>query len=72
MAVTGPGPLNVPGLGAYRGALEFRPDGAGGVQTVDALKLDNYVRGVISGEMPASWSAARPIFSRCRPRPRIR
>jgi stage II sporulation protein D len=52
----GSGPLTVAGLGQYRGNLEFRPDGSGGVQTVNALGLDDYVRGVISAEMPASWS----------------
>jgi stage II sporulation protein D len=58
LRVTGPGPLLVAGLGSYRGALEFRPDGSGGVQTVDALGLDDYVRGVIAAEMSASWPAA--------------
>jgi SpoIID/LytB domain protein len=54
--VTGPGPLDVGGLGLYRGSLVLRPDGSGGVQTVEALGLDDYVRGVISAEMPSSWS----------------
>ena len=58
LRVAGPGPLLVAGLGSYRGALEFRPDGSGGVQTVDALGLDDYVRGVIAAEMSASWPAA--------------
>lgn len=58
LRVTGAGPLLVAGLGSYRGALEFRPDGSGGVQTVDALGLDDYVRGVIAAEMSASWPAA--------------
>src|SRR5579872_76588 len=57
LVATGTGPLDVPGLGLYRGALEFRPDGGGGVQTVNALGLDDYVRGVISVEMPSSWPA---------------
>jgi stage II sporulation protein D len=57
VVATGSGPLQVVGLGLYRGSLEFRPDGGGGVQTVDALGLDDYVRGVISAEMPASWPA---------------
>jgi stage II sporulation protein D len=57
LTVTGPGPLEDLGLGAYRGSLVFRPDGAGGVETVNALGLDDYVRGVISAEMPSSWSA---------------
>jgi stage II sporulation protein D len=58
LRVTGPGPLLVAGLGSYRGALEFAPDGSGGVQTVDAVGLDDYVRGVIGVEMSASWPAA--------------
>ena len=57
LVATGPGPLTVAGLGQYRGDLEFRPDRNGGVQTVNALGLDDYVRGVISEEMPAGWSA---------------
>ena len=40
LTVTGPGPLNVTGLGTYRGALEFRPTASGGVETVDAVGLD--------------------------------
>ncbi len=56
LTVTGNGPLYVPGLGWYRGALQFRPDGAGGVETVNALDLEDYVRGVISAEMPSAWS----------------
>jgi stage II sporulation protein D len=57
LTVTGPGPLSVAGLGQYRGSLIFRPDGSGGVETVEAVGLDDYVRGVISAEMPSSWSA---------------
>lgn len=57
LTVTGPGPLDVAGLGPYRGALQFRPDG-GGIETVDALGLDDYVRGVISAEIPSSWAPA--------------
>jgi stage II sporulation protein D len=56
LTVTGPGPLTVPGRGSYRGALEFRPDGSGGVETINALGIDDYVRGVVAAEMPASWS----------------
>ena len=50
-------PVSVPGLGGYRGALQFSPAG-GGVQTVNAVGLDDYVRGVVSAEMPASWAPA--------------
>jgi stage II sporulation protein D len=55
LAVSGPA-LRIAGLGSYRGWLEFRPDGSGGVQTVNAVGLDDYVRGVVAGEMPSSWS----------------
>lgn len=54
LTVSGPGALSVVGLGSYRGSLQFRP-GAGGVETIDAVPLDDYVRGVVSAEMPSSW-----------------
>ena len=57
LTVTGPAPLQIPRLGAYRGSLQFRPDGRGGVETVDAVGLDDYVRGVVAEEMPSSWAA---------------
>jgi stage II sporulation protein D len=57
LTVAGPGPVTVPGVGSFRGSLQFRPDGQGGVQTVDALGLDDYVRGVVADEMPAGWAA---------------
>ncbi|MEO9024791.1 MAG: SpoIID/LytB domain-containing protein [Solirubrobacteraceae bacterium] len=56
--VTASTTLTVPGVGTYRGALEFRPDGAGGVQTVDAVSLDDYIRGVVASEMPSGWALA--------------
>ncbi len=56
LTVTGPGPLTLAATGTYRGALVFRPDGSGGIQTVNALGLDDYVRGVVSWEMPAGWA----------------
>ncbi|MEA2198937.1 MAG: hypothetical protein QOJ25_2988 [Solirubrobacteraceae bacterium] len=55
LTVTGPGPLTVAGLGAYRGVLEFRPTGSGRVETINALGLDDYVRGVVASEMPSAW-----------------
>jgi stage II sporulation protein D len=57
LRVTGSGPLRVGGSGSYHGALEFRPSGRSAVETINAVGLEDYVRGVISAEMPASWSA---------------
>ena len=42
--------------GSYRGAMEFRP-GLGGLLAVNALGLEEYVAGVISAEVPATWPA---------------
>jgi stage II sporulation protein D len=56
LTVSGPGPLDLAGMGQYRGSFEFRPDGSGGIETVDAVGLDAYVRGVIAAEMPSGWS----------------
>jgi stage II sporulation protein D len=55
LTVSGPGLLNLGGVGTYHGSFVFRPDGSGGVQTVNSLDLEDYVRGVISAEMPSSW-----------------
>jgi stage II sporulation protein D len=43
--------------GSYRGTLTVRPaaDGHGGVDAVNVLGLEDYVRGVVAGESPASW-----------------
>jgi stage II sporulation protein D len=42
------------GRGPYRGILELRP-GAFGINAVNALYLDDYVRGVVAAESPSSW-----------------
>ncbi|MEY2441705.1 MAG: hypothetical protein QOJ46_1131, partial [bacterium] len=42
--------------GRYRGALELRP-GAVGLSAINAVNLEDYVRGVVAGEVPASWPA---------------
>ena len=55
LRVSGPAPLQLVGKGTYRGALEFSVVG-GAVQTVNAIGLDDYVRGVVASEMPSSWS----------------
>jgi SpoIID/LytB domain protein len=55
--VTGAAPLALAGHGTYRGSLQFTVV-AGALQTVNAVGLDDYVRGVVAAEMPASWPAA--------------
>jgi stage II sporulation protein D len=54
LTVSGAGPLTVVGRGLYDGSLSFAAVGDG-VQTVEAVGLDDYVRGVVAEEMPASW-----------------
>ena len=46
--------VRLSGSGTYRGALEFR-SGAFGLSTINVVGLDDYVRGVVSRESPASW-----------------
>ncbi len=50
------GLLTLLGAGRYRGVFMFRP-GGGGVLTINAVSLENYVRGVVAAEMPATWPA---------------
>ncbi|MHB8689834.1 MAG: SpoIID/LytB domain-containing protein [Solirubrobacteraceae bacterium] len=57
LTVTGPGPVDLAGKGAYRGTLVFRAAGGPDVETVDELGLDDYVRGVVAAEVPSSWPA---------------
>jgi stage II sporulation protein D len=52
----GGGALAVNGLGSYRGALELRPAG-GGMNVINAIGLESYVRGVVSAESPSAWPA---------------
>ncbi|MEA2194807.1 MAG: hypothetical protein QOG42_1241, partial [Solirubrobacteraceae bacterium] len=60
--VGGPGGVRVFGTsanaavdGRYRGNLELRASSLGGVAAINALAIDDYVRGVVAGEMPAGW-----------------
>ena len=43
--------------GAYRGAFEVRPGALGGLDVVNAVGLEDYVRGVVALESPSSWPA---------------
>ncbi|MGH2920423.1 MAG: SpoIID/LytB domain-containing protein [Solirubrobacteraceae bacterium] len=43
--------------GRYRGRLQLRPSALGGLNAINQLNLEHYVRGVVAGESPASWPA---------------
>jgi stage II sporulation protein D len=65
LRVSGPGAVVLRGVagnglrnGRYRGALTFSPGVLGGVDVVNAVGLENYIRGVIAAESPSSWPAA--------------
>lgn len=65
LSVSGPGPLQLLGTaengvknGTYRGSLQFSGALHGGLNTVNVLGLEDYVRGTIANEMPASWPTA--------------
>ena len=52
------GPSGAPvviGGRAYRGALELRPAQFGGLNAINAVGLEDYVRGVVALESPSSW-----------------
>lgn len=62
--LSGPGPLRLRGRaengvsdGSYRGVLELARTAAG-VQVVDDVALERYLRGVVPAEMPAGWPSA--------------
>lgn len=46
--------INGVSSGLYRGAMDLLPDG-GGVTAVNVIRLEDYLRGVVPGEMPTSW-----------------
>ena len=43
--------------GRYRGSFDLYPGSSGGVTAVNSLPIDDYVRGVVASEVPASWAA---------------
>jgi SpoIID/LytB domain protein len=56
LTATGPAGVEVIGKGTYRGALEVRPAAAAGrMNAINAVGLEDYVRGVVPKESPASW-----------------
>ena len=46
--------LEISGFGRYRGNLVAHADG-GHLLVINALGVDDYVRGVVANEMPSSW-----------------
>jgi stage II sporulation protein D len=70
LRAAGQGRIEVAGIGAYRGALETVPteSESGSLNVVNALAVDQYVKGVIPNESPPSWPAeelkAQAIASR--------
>jgi stage II sporulation protein D len=70
LRAAGKGTIAIAGLGSYRGALETVPteSAAGSLNVVNALTVDQYVKGVIPNESPPSWPAeelkAQAIVSR--------
>jgi len=51
------GGVRLSGVGIYRGRLEYRAAGVFGVQAVNAVGMEKYVRGVVARESPSSWPA---------------
>lgn len=50
------GPIHVLGRGTYRGQLVAR--GGGGIELVNKVGIEGYVKGVVPNEFPPSWSQA--------------
>jgi len=57
LRAAGNGTIEIAGLGRYRGALETVPteSGSGSLNVVNALALEQYVKGVMANEVPPSW-----------------
>jgi stage II sporulation protein D len=58
LRAAGAGVINIGGVGRYRGALETVVNEGGELNVVNALSVDNYVKGVIPNESPPSWPMA--------------
>jgi stage II sporulation protein D len=60
LRAAGPGRVAIAGVGTYRGALEVVPtdSDAGSLNVINALPVDQYVKGVIPNESPSSWPQA--------------
>jgi stage II sporulation protein D len=60
LRAAGDGRISIAGIGTYRGALEVLPTDSdvGSLNVVNALALEQYVKGVIPNESPPSWPQA--------------
>jgi stage II sporulation protein D len=60
LRAAGDGGIDVAGLDSYHGALEVVPTAsdAGSLNAINALPVDQYVKGVIPNESPPSWPQA--------------
>ncbi len=60
LRAAGRGRVRITGVGAYRGALEVVPtrSEAGSLNVINAVSVNQYVKGVVANEMPASWPMA--------------
>ncbi len=56
LRAAGNGKIAIAGYGTFRGALETVPGGSA-LNVVNALALEQYVKGVMSNEVPPSWPA---------------
>ena len=57
LRAAGAGKITIAGHGTYRGALETVPteSEAGSLNIINALAIEQYVKGVMSNEVPPSW-----------------
>jgi stage II sporulation protein D len=60
LRAAGAGRIEIAGNGTYRGALEVvaTSSDAGSLNVINAVPLDQYVKGVIPNESPSSWPQA--------------
>ena len=55
LSATGAPNVSVGGKGVYHGSLEVRASAISGLNAINAVDLDSYVRGVVPRESPSSW-----------------
>jgi stage II sporulation protein D len=60
LRAAGKGKVSIAGVGTYRGVLETVPteSNPGSLNVINALPVEQYVKGVIANESPPSWPAA--------------